>query len=67
MRRMVYSLVFWLAFYVASLLWILFFNGSVSWSAASMFLFAYSVSFFECVSLNSFKLFREPIRAVSLL
>ncbi len=65
--KMIYALVFWIILYLTTLLWILFFNDSVSWGVVFMLLFLYSVIFFEGVSVEYFKTLREPIRAISLI
>lgn len=67
MRKLIYSMVFWLLFFLSCILWVLYFRKAVSWSVVSVFLFLYSVVFFEWVSFPQFKIFREPIRAISLL
>ncbi len=66
-RKIAYSLVFWILLFVSVIFWIMHFRGSVTWEISGIFLFLYSVGFFEAVSLPQFKLFREPIRAISLL
>jgi len=66
-RRQVYSLVFWVLSYLTIIVWMMFIGGPMSWNAVTTFLFLYSIAFFEGVSFPQFKVFRESIRAISLL
>jgi len=66
-RKQMYALLFWIVFIINWYLWMVYIFDGIAWSTAAFFLFFYSVAFFEGVSFPRFKLFREPIRAVSLL
>lgn len=66
-KKQIYALLFWVVFLIHWNIWLIYFFTWFSWSTAAFFLFFYSVAFFEGVSVSQFKIFRESIRAISLL
>ncbi len=60
-------LILWIVFLLNCVLGMIYIFDGIDWSTAVVFLFLYSIAFFEGVSFPQFKAFREPIRALSLL
>lgn len=66
-KKQLYGIFIWLVLYINFLVWFVCIFQNISWQGITTFLFLYSVLFFELVSLPKFKIYRESIRAISLL